>query len=45
MGSGMTQDERNTLWDELEAFFAYVEDSECELDVILAVEEFYGVTH
>ncbi|MGW1040063.1 DUF7215 family protein [Streptomyces sp. NPDC002547] len=43
MGSDMTQDERDEVWDELEAFFAYVEDPDCELDVILAVEEWLGV--
>ncbi|WDS51753.1 hypothetical protein SEA_TRIUMPH_39 [Streptomyces phage Triumph] len=44
MGSDMTQAERDKQWDELEAFFAYIEDPESDLDVVLAVEEAYGVT-
>lgn len=43
MGSDMTQDERNELWDEQEAFFAYIEDPDSDLAVILAVEEWLGV--
>ncbi|MGW8953521.1 DUF7215 family protein [Streptomyces sp. NPDC055709] len=43
MGSDMTQDERNELWDELEAFFAYIEDPESDLDLVLAVEGWLGV--
>ncbi|MFF3249756.1 hypothetical protein ACFYWP_01830 [Actinacidiphila glaucinigra] len=35
----MTQDERNAQWDELEAFFAYIEDPDSDLDLVLAVEE------
>jgi hypothetical protein len=45
MGSDMTQDERNEQWDELEAFFAYIEDPESDLALILAVEEALEVTH
>ncbi|WP_327292422.1 DUF7215 family protein [Streptomyces sp. NBC_01198] len=41
----MTQDERNEQWDELEAFFAFIEDPDADLGQILAVEELYGVTH
>ena len=39
LGSGMSQDERDELWDVLEAFFAYIEDPDSDLTVILAVEE------
>ncbi|MEU9795086.1 hypothetical protein AB0E27_31625 [Streptomyces sparsogenes] len=45
MGSGMTQGERNELWDELEAFFAYIEDPDSDLELILAVEAALGVAH
>ncbi|WP_455680795.1 DUF7215 family protein [Streptomyces collinus] len=45
MGSDMTQDERDAMWDEQEAFFAYIEDPESDLAVILAVEEALEVTH
>lgn len=45
MGADMTQEERNALWDELEAFFAYIEDPDSDLDLILAVEEHLEVTH
>ncbi|MFH8414333.1 hypothetical protein ACH4B9_14465 [Streptomyces collinus] len=41
----MTQDERDAMWDEQEAFFAYIEDPESDLAVILAVEEALEVTH
>ncbi|MFG2923861.1 hypothetical protein ACGFYA_20425 [Streptomyces sp. NPDC048305] len=44
MGSDMTQDERNALWDELEAFFAFIEDPDSDLDLILAVEGALEVT-
>ncbi|MGW7434745.1 DUF7215 family protein [Streptomyces sp. NPDC054849] len=43
MGSDMTQDERNELWDETEAFFAYIEDPDADLTTTLAIEEAYGV--
>lgn len=43
MGSDMTQDERDALWDELEAFFAYIEDPDSDLGLVLAVEEWLGV--
>jgi hypothetical protein len=45
MGSDMTQAEREAQWDELEAFFAYIEDPDSDLAVILAVEEALEVTH
>ncbi|WP_199923339.1 DUF7215 family protein [Streptomyces sp. NRRL F-5123] len=45
IGGGKTQAELDEMHDDLEAFFAYVEDPECELDMILAVEEEYGVVH
>jgi hypothetical protein len=43
IGADMTQAERDALWDETEAFFAYIEDPESDLAVVLAVEEAYGV--
>ncbi|USH44623.1 hypothetical protein SEA_BROPLEASE_38 [Streptomyces phage BroPlease] len=43
IGSDMTQDERNKLWDETEAFFAYIEDRDADLATTLAVEELYEV--
>ncbi|MGW8630628.1 DUF7215 family protein [Streptomyces sp. NPDC055793] len=45
IGTDMTQEERNALWDEQEAFFAYIEDPDSDLAVILAVEELLEVTH
>ncbi|MCY0933607.1 hypothetical protein OTB74_05055 [Streptomyces sp. H34-S4] len=39
----MTQEKRNEQWDELEAFFAYIEDPDSDLTVILAVEEMHEV--
>jgi hypothetical protein len=30
--------------DEAEAFFAYIEDPESDLNTVLEVEEFFGVT-
>lgn len=44
MGSGMTQAQRNEQHDELEAFFAYIEDPDSDLTVVLAIEEAYGVS-
>jgi hypothetical protein len=44
MGWDMTQAERDQLADETEAFFAFIEDPDSDMDVILAVEEMYGVT-
>jgi hypothetical protein len=43
MGWDMTQAERDQLADETEAFFAFIEDPESDMDVILAIEELYGV--
>lgn len=43
MGWDMTQAERDEQWDWLEAFFAFIEDPESDLDLILAVEEAYEV--
>ncbi|MFE1842016.1 hypothetical protein [Streptomyces sp. NPDC059515] len=43
IGSDMTQDERNALHGELEAFFAYIEDADADLTTTLAVEELFGV--
>ncbi|QOV06163.1 hypothetical protein KGG72_gp33 [Streptomyces phage Salutena] len=45
IGADMTQDERNEQWDWLEAFFAYIEDPDSDLEQILAVEEHLEVTH
>jgi hypothetical protein len=45
MGWDMTQAERDELWDETEAFFAYIEDPDSDLALILAVEEALGVVH
>ncbi|MEU6572268.1 hypothetical protein [Streptomyces sp. NPDC046805] len=45
MGGDLTQAELDELHDETEAFFAYIEDPESDLTVILAVEEAYGVVH
>ncbi|WP_456029639.1 DUF7215 family protein [Streptomyces werraensis] len=45
MGSDMTQDELNAMWEELEAFFDYIEDPDSDLGLILAVEEHLEVTH
>ncbi|MFE9924244.1 hypothetical protein ACFYQA_22480 [Streptomyces sp. NPDC005774] len=39
----MTQAERDELYDEVEAFFAFIEDPESDLDLIFIVEEAYGV--
>ena len=44
MGAELTQAELDELHDETEAFFAYIEDPDSDLDVILAVEEAYEVT-
>lgn len=41
----MTQNEINRLHDDVEAFFAYIEDPECEVDVVFVVEEWLEVTH
>ncbi|WJN62738.1 hypothetical protein [Streptomyces phage phiScoe15] len=43
MGGDATQEELDQLADEVEAFAHYIEDPECELEVILAIEEFYDV--
>jgi hypothetical protein len=45
MGWEMTQAELDALHDETEAFFAYIEDPDSDLTVILAVEEALEVTH
>jgi len=45
IGADMTQDELNDLWDELEAYFAFIEDPDSDLNLILAVEEWLEVTH
>jgi hypothetical protein len=45
MGWDMTQAELDELHDETEAFFAYIEDPDSDLTVILAVEEALDVTH
>lgn len=45
MGWDMTQAERDALHDEVEAFFAYIEDPDSDLELILAVEEALEVTH
>lgn len=33
----------DAAWDEAEAFFAYVEDPDADLALVLAVEEWLGV--
>ncbi|WJN63053.1 hypothetical protein [Streptomyces phage phiScoe3] len=43
MGWDMTQAERDQLADETEAFFAFIEDPDSDMDVILAIEEHYDV--
>lgn len=45
MGWDMTQAELDQLHDETEAFFAYIEDPDSDLTVVLAVEEALEVTH
>ncbi len=45
IGTDMTQDERNELWEELEAYFDFIEDPDSDLNLILAVEEWLEVTH
>ncbi|QPB09866.1 hypothetical protein KGG73_gp32 [Streptomyces phage Sentinel] len=45
MGWDMTQAERDELHDETEAFFAYIEDPDSDLALVLAVEEALEVVH
>lgn len=45
MGWDMTQAELDELHDETEAFFAYIEDPDSDLALVLAVEEALEVTH
>ncbi|ATI18659.1 hypothetical protein SEA_AMETHYST_37 [Streptomyces phage Amethyst] len=45
MGWEMTQAERDQVYDEMESFFAYNEDPDSDLELILAVEKAYEVTH
>lgn len=45
IGPDMTQEERNALREELEAFFDYVEDPDSDLNTIFAIEEALEVTH
>ncbi|MFI5863583.1 hypothetical protein [Streptomyces sp. NPDC051546] len=40
---GWEKADYDTAWDEAEAFFAYIEDPDADLRVILAVEEALGV--
>ncbi|MEX1655494.1 hypothetical protein ABZ960_20295 [Streptomyces pseudovenezuelae] len=45
MGWEMTQAERDQVHDEMDSFFAYNEDPDSDLELILTVESAYEVTH